>query len=57
VLTYELSATPGGGTRFTRTCDYRSEGGWRLLDGNVTKWMLARQAQQALQNLRALFQR
>ena len=54
VLTYRLTPTATGGTYFQRTCDFRSEGAWRLLDGNVTKWMLARQAQKALENLRAL---
>jgi uncharacterized protein YndB with AHSA1/START domain len=54
VLTYRLTPDASGGTRFERTCDFRSEGAWRLLDGNVTKWMLARQAKRALGNLRAL---
>jgi uncharacterized protein YndB with AHSA1/START domain len=53
-LTYRLESAASGGTRFQRTCDFRSEGMWRLLDGNVTKWMLAAQAKKALRNLRAL---
>lgn len=57
VLTYELAPTSSGGTRFVRTCDYRSEGAWQLLDGSVTKWMLSRQAQRALENLRAVLER
>jgi len=52
VLTYRLEEKPGGGTWFQRTCDFRSEGVWKLLDSNVTKWMLAAQAKNALANLR-----
>jgi uncharacterized protein YndB with AHSA1/START domain len=51
-VTYHLQPNASGGTHFERTCDFRSEGAWRLLDGNVTKWMLARQARRALENLR-----
>ena len=47
---YELQAEEGG-TRFQRTCEFESRGAWRLLDGNVAKWMLERQAAQALENL------
>ena len=54
VLTYRLEPSASGGTRFERTCDFRSHGVWRLLDGNVTKWMLAAQAKKALANLKAL---
>jgi uncharacterized protein YndB with AHSA1/START domain len=54
VLTYRLRPTASGGTHFERTCDFRSHGFWRLLDGNVTKWMLATQAKKALENLRPL---
>jgi len=54
VLTYRFAPSAGGGTRFERTCDFRSEGAWRLLDGNLTRWMLARQARQALANLQVL---
>jgi uncharacterized protein YndB with AHSA1/START domain len=53
VITYRFEPA-NGATRFERTCDFRSEGAWRLLDGNVTKWMLARQAAKALENLRNL---
>jgi len=53
ILTYRMKAVPGG-TMFERTCDFRSEGVWRRLDGNLTRWMLARQASRALANLRAL---
>jgi uncharacterized protein YndB with AHSA1/START domain len=53
VLTYRLTPSGSGGTHFERTCDFESAGAWRLLDGNLTKWMLARQAKQALANLRA----
>ena len=53
ILTYRMKAVPGG-TMFERTCDFRSEGVWRRLDGNLTRWMLARQAARALANLRAL---
>jgi uncharacterized protein YndB with AHSA1/START domain len=53
VLTYRLAPTAGG-THFERTCDFRSEGVWHRLDGNLTRWMLARQAARALANLRAL---
>lgn len=52
-VTYRLS-TSGTGTHFERRCDFESTGLWRWLDGNLTRWMLARQAAQALQNLRAL---
>jgi uncharacterized protein YndB with AHSA1/START domain len=53
ILTYRL-APVAVGTWFERTCDFRSEGVWRRLDGNLTRWMLARQAARALANLRAL---
>jgi hypothetical protein len=53
ILTYRMKAVPGG-TMFERTCDFRSEGVWRRLDGSLTRWMLARQAARALANLRAL---
>jgi hypothetical protein len=53
ILTYRMKAVPGG-TMFERTCDFRSEGVWRCLDGNLTRWMLARQAARALANLQAL---
>jgi uncharacterized protein YndB with AHSA1/START domain len=53
ILTYRL-APAAEGTFFERTCDFRSEGAWRRLDGNLTRWMLARQAARALANLRAL---
>jgi hypothetical protein len=53
ILTYRMKPVPGG-TLFERTCDFRSEGVWRRLDGNLTRWMLARQAARALANLRAL---
>jgi uncharacterized protein YndB with AHSA1/START domain len=53
ILTYRLAPHPEG-TWFERTCDFRSEGPWRRLDGNLTRWMLARQAARALANLRAL---
>jgi hypothetical protein len=53
VLTYRLLPTATG-THFERTCDFRSEGVWHWLDGNVTRWMLARQAARALANLKAL---
>jgi len=53
ILTYRMKAVPGG-TMFERTCDFRSEGVWRRLDGNLTRRMLARQAARALANLRAL---
>jgi len=53
VLTYRLKPAGEDGTRFERTCDFESQGAWKLLDGNLTKWMLARQAKQALSNLRA----
>ncbi len=56
VITYRI-APEGGGSRFERTCDFRSEGWWHLLDGTVTRWMLARQAQRALANLAALLAR
>jgi uncharacterized protein YndB with AHSA1/START domain len=45
----------GSGTRFERTCDFHSEGLWRLLDGNLTRWLLARQAARALSNLHDWF--
>ncbi len=54
VVSYQF-APAGAGCRFERTCDFRSEGWWHLLDGNFTRWMLARQAQRALDNLAALF--
>jgi len=50
-VSYELTAEDGG-TRFQRTCEFASSGAWSLLDGNVVKWMLARQAATALENLR-----
>jgi uncharacterized protein YndB with AHSA1/START domain len=50
-VSYELRAE-GGGTRFQRSCEFASNGPWSLLDGNVAKWMLARQAATALENLR-----
>jgi uncharacterized protein YndB with AHSA1/START domain len=53
ILTYRL-APAAEGTFFERTCDFRSEGAWRRLDGNLTRWMLARQAARALANLREL---
>ncbi|MBI2772856.1 MAG: SRPBCC family protein [Burkholderiales bacterium] len=53
VLTYRMAPAPGG-CHFERTCDFRSEGAWALLDGNLTRWMLARQAAQALRNLQQL---
>jgi uncharacterized protein YndB with AHSA1/START domain len=54
VLTYSLQSSASGGTRFERTCTFRSEGAWSLLDANVTKWMLAAQAKKALKNLRRI---
>jgi Polyketide cyclase / dehydrase and lipid transport len=53
VLTYRMAPAPGG-CHFERTCDFRSEGAWHLLDGNFTRWMLSRQAAQALRNLQKL---
>jgi uncharacterized protein YndB with AHSA1/START domain len=50
-VTYELTAQDGG-TRFERTCEFASTGVWSLLDGTALKWMLARQAATALENLR-----
>jgi len=51
-VSYELQAEEGG-TRFRRTCEFASNGPWRLLDGSIAKWLLARQAARALENLRA----
>jgi hypothetical protein len=50
-VSYELRAE-NGGTRFQRSCEFASNGPWSLLDGNVAKWMLSRQAATALANLR-----
>lgn len=50
VLTYRITPTLAG-SRFERTCDFRSQGLWRLLDGNLTRWLLSRQAARALRNL------
>jgi uncharacterized protein YndB with AHSA1/START domain len=55
VITYRFAPRDGGSCRFERTCDFHSEGWWRLLDGNVARWMLGRQASRALTNLRRLF--
>lgn len=54
-VTYRITAAPGG-CRFERTCEFRSAGLWRLLDASLARWLLARQAAQALRNLRALEQ-
>jgi uncharacterized protein YndB with AHSA1/START domain len=51
-VTYALEPEDGG-TRFQRTCEFASNGAWRLLDGNVAKWLLSQQAARALANLQA----
>lgn len=56
-IVYRITPTDGG-CRFQRTLDYRSKGWfWRLLDGNLTRWILVRQSARALQNLRSVMQR
>jgi hypothetical protein len=54
IVTYRLRPAQDAATHFERTCDFRSEGIWRWLDQNLTRWMLARQAACALANLQAL---
>ncbi|MBC5763250.1 SRPBCC family protein [Ramlibacter albus] len=49
-VTYRLQPL-GAGCRFERTCEFHSEGAWRLLDGNLARWLLKRQAARALSNL------
>lgn len=53
VLTLRLSPSAGG-TWLERTCEYRSEGLWRVLDGTLTRWLLDRQAAQAMARLHRL---
>jgi uncharacterized protein YndB with AHSA1/START domain len=51
-ITYRFTPTPQG-TRFHRTLEFRSASAlWRLLDGNLLKWALARQSRRALDNLK-----
>ena len=50
-VSYDLTPE-NGGTRFQRSCEFASTGAWSLLDGTAVKWMLARQAATALENLR-----
>jgi uncharacterized protein YndB with AHSA1/START domain len=54
VVTYVFEPL-GTGCRLQRICDFRSEGLWRLLDGNITRWTLSRQAARALVKLHDLF--
>ena len=55
-ITYRFQATTRGCV-FHRTLQYRSAGWpWRVLDANLTHWLLARQSRQALENLRAVLQ-
>lgn len=55
-IVYRIVATERG-CRFHRTLDYRSKGRfWRLLDGNLTRWILTRQSARALRNLRAVME-
>lgn len=54
MVTYRLRPAPQGATWFERTCDFRSEGIWRWLDGTLTRWILSRQAARALANLQSL---
>lgn len=51
-ITYQLLATPQG-CRFHRTLAFRSKGVlWRLLDHTLMRWVLVKQSQKALENLR-----
>ncbi len=55
-LTYTL-AVHGRATEFRRVLQYRSRGlPWRWLDGNITRWMLRRQARAALRNLKRVLE-
>ncbi len=52
-IVYELRADGAALTRFFRTLAYRSRRWpWTLLDGNVTRSMLHRQSDRALENLK-----
>ena len=55
-LTYTLVAR-GRATEFRRVLQYRSrELPWRWFDGNITRWMLRRQARRALRNLKRVLE-
>lgn len=56
-IAYELRADGPQLTRFFRTLDYRSRRWpWTLLDANVTRAMLARQSERALERLKRVLE-
>jgi hypothetical protein len=56
-IVYELRADGASLTRFFRTLSYRSHRWpWRLLDGNVTRSVLAKQSARALANLKRVLE-
>lgn len=55
-ITYQISAE-GTGCRFERKLQFRSKFWlWRLLDSNLTRWVLEHQSDRALRRLKALLE-